>query len=104
MITFTAPHDMGMKLKPLLSAIADGFRTVISGRAWIKLRKRLAIIGTIRAMEVTYGEHGWHPDLHVLVDILVRSMPTPPGQPPHRVCPEAVVDFIVKAGSPGDPP
>jgi len=69
MITFTAPHDMGMKLRPLISAIADGFRTVISGRAWITLRKRLGIVGTIRAMEVTYGEHGWHPHLHVLVYI-----------------------------------
>jgi hypothetical protein len=67
MITFTAPHDMGMRLRPLISAIADGFRTVISGRAWIRLRKRLGIVGTIRAMEVTYGEHGWHPHLHVLV-------------------------------------
>ena len=32
MITFTTPHDMGMKLRPLISAIADGFRAVIAGR------------------------------------------------------------------------
>lgn len=69
MATFTAPHDLGMRLGPLMSAIADGFRTVISGRAWTKLRKRLGIVGTIRAMEVTHGKNGWHPHLHVLIYI-----------------------------------
>jgi hypothetical protein len=67
MATFTAPHDLGMKLKPLLSTIADGFRSVISGRAWVKLRKSLGIVGTIRSMEVTHGANGWHPHLHVLI-------------------------------------
>jgi hypothetical protein len=67
MATFTAPHDLGMKLAPLLSVIADGFRAVISGRPWIKIKKRLGVVGTIRSMEITHGEHGWHPHLHVLV-------------------------------------
>jgi hypothetical protein len=99
MATFTAPHDMGMRLRNLLPVIADGFRTVISGRAWVGespsayakrverwednglhkgrprpvrstgIKERLGIVGTIRAMEVTYGAHGWHPHLHVLVYI-----------------------------------
>jgi hypothetical protein len=97
MVTFTAPHDMGMKLRPLMSAIADGFRAVIAGRAWITLRKRLGIVGTIRAMEVTYGEHGWHPHLHVLVYVS--------GQLDARQLADLAVharkrwgDFIVKAG------
>jgi hypothetical protein len=67
MATFTAPHDLGMPLRPLLGTIADGFRTVISGRAWIKIRKRLGIAGTIRSMEITHGRSGWHPHLHVLI-------------------------------------
>jgi hypothetical protein len=67
MVTFTAPHDLGMRLAPLISTIADGFRTVISGRPWTTLKKRLGIVGSIRSMEVTYGAAGWHPHLHVLV-------------------------------------
>lgn len=69
MATFTAPHDLGMKLKPLLSTIADGFRHVVAGRAWVKLKKQLRIVGQIRSMEITHGEHGWHPHLHVLIYI-----------------------------------
>jgi hypothetical protein len=67
MVTLTAPHDLGDRLAPLLATIADGFRAVISGRPWIRLRKQLHIVGTIRSVEVTHGRNGWHPHLHVLV-------------------------------------
>lgn len=67
MATFTAPHDLGDRLKPLLSTIADGFRSVIAGRTWTKMKKALGIVGTIRSMEVTHGKSGWHPHLHVLI-------------------------------------
>ena len=67
MVTFTAPHDLGMKLSALLPVIADSFRAVISGRAWLKVKKQAAIVGTIRSVEVTHGINGWHPHLHVLV-------------------------------------
>lgn len=69
MVTFTAPHDMGMKLSALLPVIADSFRAVISGRPWLRLKKSAGIVGTIRSAEVTHGANGWHPHLHVLVFI-----------------------------------
>ena len=34
MVTFTAPHDLGMALAALMILIASAFRSVISGRAW----------------------------------------------------------------------
>ena len=67
MATFTAPHDYGMRLSALMPVIAGGFRSVIRGRPWRRLRDDLGIAGTIRAVEVTYGSNGWHPHLHVLV-------------------------------------
>lgn len=67
MITLTMPHDFGMPLAKLIPVIADSFRAVISGRAWVRLRDSLGIAGTIRSMEVTHGANGWHPHLHVLV-------------------------------------
>jgi hypothetical protein len=69
MVTLTFPHDAGMRLAPLMSLVADGFRAVISGRAWVKLKTRVGIAGQIRAAEVTHGPNGWHPHLHVLVFI-----------------------------------
>ena len=67
MITLTAPHDMGMKLSALLPVIADSFRKVISGRAWLKVKAVAGVAGTIRSVEITHGANGWHPHLHVLV-------------------------------------
>src|SRR5699024_2377499 len=67
MASFTAPHDMGMELAPLMGTISDAFRYCLSGRAWQRLKKRFGIVGQIRALETTHGEHGWHPHLHVLI-------------------------------------
>lgn len=69
MITLTAPHDLGMKLSPLMGTIADSFRKVISGRSWLALKARVGIVGTVRSVEITHGANGWHPHLHVLVFI-----------------------------------
>ncbi len=67
MVTLTAPHDLGMALSLLMVLISNAFTSVIAGGAWVKLRDQLGIAGCIRALEVTYGENGWHPHLHVLV-------------------------------------
>jgi hypothetical protein len=94
MSTLTFPHDMGMRLAKLMPVVADGFRSLISGRVWAGtperhvperpskrggmlparyyppkpgMRDQLGVAGTIRSVEVTYGEHGWHPHAHVLV-------------------------------------
>lgn len=69
LLTLTMPHDLGMPLAKLIPVIADGFRSVISGRPWVRIRDKLGIAGTIRSMEVTHGANGWHPHLHVLVFI-----------------------------------
>jgi hypothetical protein len=69
MVTLTMPHEFGMRLARLLPVIADGFRSVISGRPWRRIRNILRISGTIRAVEVTHGSNGFHPHLHVLVFI-----------------------------------
>lgn len=67
---FTMPHDFGMRLAPLFDVIANGFRAVIRGRPWRRLKDELGIVGQIRAVEVTYGLNGWHPHLHVLVFVI----------------------------------
>lgn len=67
MVTFTAPHDMGMKLADLMKMISASFHAVISGRPWLTLKKSVGIVGNIRSVEVTYGASGWHPHLHVLI-------------------------------------
>lgn len=66
MATFTISHHAYQSLE----AVADGIRTI-----WDKMTKRRDFkalmkvwdrIGYVRALEVTHGENGWHPHLHVL--------------------------------------
>lgn len=67
MLTLTVPHGMGDDLAALLEQIHAAWRKTTTSRAGQKLRKLLGIRGTIRALEVTHGQNGFHPHLHVLL-------------------------------------
>ncbi|MFI2972744.1 protein rep, partial [Streptomyces sp. NPDC018584] len=83
MVTLTARHKKHHDLAPLFDAVANGWRKLMSGRAWAGDPKRgqlgerdlLGVRGNIRSMEVTYGSrNGWHPHLHVVL-LLNREDP-----------------------------
>lgn len=67
LLTLTTPHDQGDDLRHLRQAVADAWRFVCSGRAWLRWKERVGYVGTVRAAEATIGPNGWHPHLHVLV-------------------------------------
>lgn len=67
LLTLTVPHGIGDDVKALLSAIKNAWRRTSTGRAGKALRKLLGVSGTVRALEVTYGQNGFHPHLHVLL-------------------------------------
>lgn len=66
-VTLTMPHDQGDELEDLWAAVSLAWKRVLSGRGWIEDRDSFGVVGTIRAVELTYGENGWHVHLHVLV-------------------------------------
>jgi hypothetical protein len=65
-VTLTFPHDAGMPLARLWTVVSETWRLILSGRHRQGLRA-LGVIGTIRAIDVTHGRHGWHPHAHVLL-------------------------------------
>ena len=67
MVTLTFPHDAGMDLKELLDMVSNTFRYVLADQKWRKVKQAHHIIGQIRALEITHGDNGFHPHLHVLV-------------------------------------
>lgn len=67
LLTLTVPHGLGDDLPTLLVQIRNAWRRTTTGRAGKDFRKLLGVRGTIRALEVTYGENGFHPHLHVLL-------------------------------------
>jgi hypothetical protein len=67
MLTLTVPHGLGDDVASLLEQIGKAWRSTTTSRAGKNLRKLLGIRGTVRALEVTYGQNGFHPHLHVLL-------------------------------------
>lgn len=67
LVTATLPHDQGNALKPLREAVSNAWRKVTTRRQWRNLQQQIGYIGFVRALEVTHGENGWHPHLHILL-------------------------------------
>jgi hypothetical protein len=67
LLTLTVPHGVGDDLPLLLEQIRNAWRRTTTGRAGKQFRKLMGIRGTVRALEVTHGQNGFHPHLHVLL-------------------------------------
>lgn len=66
MAAFTVPHTAFQRCVDLKTAVAGAWRKVQGGKQWQVQKARAGLVGTVRALEVTHGDNGWHPHLHVL--------------------------------------
>lgn len=66
MLTLTMRHAHDDPLAFLKEHIVNGWRKVQNRRAYRALKSEFGVLGTIRAIEVTHGQNGWHPHLHIL--------------------------------------
>jgi hypothetical protein len=64
--TFTVQHSDQDALEALLDDLLKASYKLRTGKAWTLFKQRYGVVGSIRALEVTYGAHGFHPHLHVL--------------------------------------
>lgn len=65
--TLTLRHHAGQSLIELWSALLAAWRSATTGKAWAGRRSSLGMLGWIRAVEVTWGRHGWHVHIHALL-------------------------------------
>jgi hypothetical protein len=73
MLTYTFSHHADNVLSEMMDAMRLAFKNYKGGRAAVALRKAFAVIGTVRALEVTHSiENGWHPHIHELVFLPVQ--------------------------------
>ena len=72
--TGTLRHSLADPLAQTLDGILSAWRRTISGAPWRRASERMGIVGTIRTVEVTRGDYGWHPHVHVL--LLLDSEPS----------------------------
>lgn len=67
MVTYTLRHTAKDSLPALLEAIASAREYAASGKQMQALREEAGFAGSVRALEVTHGENGWHPHIHELI-------------------------------------
>jgi hypothetical protein len=64
---FTLQHTRQDSLLDMRQMMTKSYRKMQSGKAWISLKKRWGIVGTITGSEVTWGQdNGWHYHKHNL--------------------------------------
>ncbi len=65
--TFTLPHGVGDDVDVIRRQMMKAWRHGSTSRSGKQMRKMIGLKGYIRVIEVTYGENGWHPHMHVLL-------------------------------------
>lgn len=64
MVTLTFPHMAFDTLPDLLSKQAVALGKLRAGNPWKKIKDKAGYHGLIRSLELTHGDHGWHPHTH----------------------------------------
>lgn len=72
--TFTLQHHGREDLSDVLNCLTSARRRLVSGRNAAAFAADYGIVGMVRSLELTHGESGWHPHLHVLY-FLDRAVP-----------------------------
>lgn len=67
MLSLTVRHALGNDLRRVRRGVSGSWRRVNQGRKSATLRAMFHVKHSVRALEVTHGENGWHPHLHVLL-------------------------------------
>lgn len=65
--TFTVPHGLGDDINAVLDGMMSAWRFMTMSRGYKELRTFAGLVGTVRALEVTHGQNGFHPHFHVLM-------------------------------------
>lgn len=65
--TGTVRHHAGDKLGSTLDSVLVGWKKMLQSRAWARLKEIYSLSGYVRAIEVTHGQHSWHPHVHALL-------------------------------------
>lgn len=67
LVTLTMRHHQGHKLEDCWDALSYAWSRVTSGKAWQADQEMGDLLGWVKVVEATHGEHGWHLHVHVLM-------------------------------------
>jgi hypothetical protein len=67
LLTLTVPHYAHQRLKAVLKGFTAARRLLRDRTSWKGWASRVGLRGSVRALEVTHGENGWHVHCHELL-------------------------------------
>ena len=68
LLTLTLQHKINESLQVIVTSLLKAYSDIFtSGKKWTKIIEMFGIVGTIRTLEITYGDNGFHPHLHILL-------------------------------------
>lgn len=67
MITLTYPHSIDLSLEASLDKFYKARSKLAASQAFKRIMRDVTALGRVFSTEVTVGQNGWHPHLHMLV-------------------------------------
>lgn len=67
LLTLTLQHHEKQACRDVLLQLRGALSKLVASRAWKNWKRDNGVIGSIRAVEVTRGENGWHWHAHMLI-------------------------------------
>lgn len=67
LVTYTMSHQYSDLLEASIGGLQAAVRDFKAGRGWQDIKAEYGVVGGIKALEVTFGENGWHPHVHELM-------------------------------------
>lgn len=67
LMTLTFPHEFDMPLAELTGKFAKALQKFKNCRAFKRVMEQHGRAGSVRSLEVTVGQNGWHPHTHELI-------------------------------------
>jgi hypothetical protein len=65
LLTLTFSHKKTDRLKDTLVKFLKASSDFRSGKRYQRIREEMKLIGSIRVFEITHGDNGWHPHIHM---------------------------------------
>jgi hypothetical protein len=67
LLTLTFPHEITDKLTTTMELFTKALQRWQNSRAYDSAFQKWGRAGSVKALEVTWGAHGWHPHVHIVV-------------------------------------
>jgi hypothetical protein len=67
LLTLTFPHEITAVLAEIMELFSKALQRWMNSRSYKNFFEKWGRIGSVKGLEITWGQHGWHPHVHIVV-------------------------------------